>query len=118
MRLKEEGDSKRVLAVCTANMLRSPTAAVVLSQEPYNFNTRSCGIDEDALIPVTLRLLGWAEEIVCMDKTHFNHLWNMLDGDDKYKLSCLGIPDVYNYMETELVNLIKERYNRIHEDNP
>ena len=38
-----QGDYKRVLTVCSANMLRSPTIAHVLSAEPYNFNTRSAG---------------------------------------------------------------------------
>ena len=41
-----QGEYKRVLCVCSAGLLRSPTAALVLSQEPYNFNTRAAGLDE------------------------------------------------------------------------
>ena len=48
-----QGDAKRVLCVCSAGLLRSPTAAFVLSQEPFGFNTRAAGIAEDfALIVV------------------------------------------------------------------
>ena len=56
-----QGDYKRVLTVCSANMLRSPTMAHVLSAEPYNFNTRSAGIAGFALIPVTEELLSWVD---------------------------------------------------------
>ena len=37
-------DYKRVLCVCSAGLLRSPTAAYVLSQAPYNYNTRAAGL--------------------------------------------------------------------------
>lgn len=40
---KFQGSYKRVLCVCSAGLLRSPTAALVLSKDPYNFNTRACG---------------------------------------------------------------------------
>ena len=35
---KYQGKYKKVLCVCSAGLLRSPTAALVLSQEPFNFN--------------------------------------------------------------------------------
>jgi len=48
-----QGKFKRVLCVCSAGLLRSPTTAFVLSQEPYNYNTRAAGIVDDyALVPV------------------------------------------------------------------
>lgn len=62
-----QGEYKRVLCVCSAGLLRSPTTAVVLSSEPYNFNTRAAGlVREFALVPVDKVLLFWADEIVCM----------------------------------------------------
>lgn len=64
-----QGKHKRVLCVCSAGLLRSPTAAWVLSNPPYNFNTRAAGIDVGhALIPVDDVLIEWADEIVCMDE--------------------------------------------------
>ena len=38
-----QGDFKKVLCVCSAGLLRSPTAAWVLSNAPFNFNTREIG---------------------------------------------------------------------------
>ena len=47
-----QGSYKKVLCVCSAGMLRAPTAAVVLSRPPYDFNTRAVGTDlGTALIP-------------------------------------------------------------------
>jgi hypothetical protein len=44
---KYQGKYKRVLAVCSGGLLRSPTIAHTLAAEPYNYNTRSVGIDPD-----------------------------------------------------------------------
>ena len=39
-----QGTSKRVLCVCSAGLLRSPTIAWILSNPPFNFNTRAAGV--------------------------------------------------------------------------
>lgn len=55
-----QGTFKKVLCVCSVNCLRSPTAAWVLSNPPFNFNTRSAGLDTGlAIVPVTETLLEW-----------------------------------------------------------
>ena len=108
-----QGDYKRVLTVCSANMLRSPTIAHVLSAEPYNFNTRSAGIAGFALIPVTEELLMWADEVVCADTEHALHIRDKLM---QYQLDKpiinLNIPDIYEYRNPKLIELIKERYEQ------
>ena len=108
-----QGDYKRVLTVCSANMLRSPTIAHVLSADPYNFNTRSAGIAGFALIPVTEDLLYWADEIVCADTEHAIHIRDKLI---QYQLDKpiinLGIEDIYEYRNPKLIELIKERYEQ------
>lgn len=109
-----QGDYKRVLTVCSANMLRSPTIAHVLSAEPYNFNTRSAGTSDFALIPVTNDLLMWADEIVCADSEHTTVINKMLQKLDIDKsLINLRIPDVYEYRNEGLIDLIKLRYDDI-----
>ena len=109
-----QGNYKRVLTVCSANMLRSPTIAHVLSAEPYNFNTRSAGTSDFALIPVTDDLLMWADEIVCADSEHTSIVNKMLQKLDIDKpLINLRIPDVYEYRNEGLIDLIKLRYDDI-----
>ena len=109
-----QGDYKRVLTVCSANMLRSPTMAVVLSMPPYDYNTRSAGTHSFALIPVTEDLLMWADEIVCADTEHALIIRDKLM---EYQLDKpivnLRIPDNYEYRNPELIMMIRRRYDEI-----
>ena len=108
-----QGDYKRVLTVCSANMLRSPTMAHVLSAEPYNFNTRSAGTQFYALIPVTEDLLMWADEVVCADTEHALYIRDkMIEYMLDKPIINLNIPDIYEYRNPELIELIKERYEQ------
>jgi predicted protein tyrosine phosphatase len=108
-----QGNYKRVLTVCSANMLRSPTIAHVLSAEPYNFNTRSAGTESYALIPITEDLLMWADEVVCADTEHALTIRNkMMEWMLDKPVINLNIPDIYEYRNPELIELIKERYEQ------
>jgi predicted protein tyrosine phosphatase len=89
----------------------------VLSQEPYNFNTRAAGLASDfALIPVDEVLLTWAEEVVCMGKDQASGIQELLDDLELYdppRVICLDIPDQFKYRDPQLVKYIKDRYNEM-----
>lgn len=105
-----QGHFKKVLCVCSAGLLRSPTAAYVLSQDPFNFNTRAAGIEEDfALIPVDEALILWADEIVCMTEEHKNTLFHKFP-DLETKVIVLNIPDNFSFRDPDLEYLIKKAY--------
>jgi predicted protein tyrosine phosphatase len=88
-------------------------AAVVLSQEPYNFNTRSAGLNPDyALNPVDAVLLSWADEIVVMEPEMTEQIRELLKGVLGGKqIICLNIPDLFSYRDSELMELIRTRYD-------
>lgn len=112
-----QGPAKRVLCVCSAGLLRSPTIAHVLAQEPYNFNTRAAGsVPEFALIPVDDVLINWAEEIVFAEAYHFNLVRE--HGHDLTGKRCiiLDIPDRYRRRDPELEVLIRDKYNTLRRD--
>lgn len=107
-----QGDAKRVLCVCSAGLLRSPTAAWVLSNEPYNFNTRAAGIvPQYALIPVDEVLVEWADEIVCMTDIIRDGVVRRFQ--PKCTVYDLEIPDNFSFKHPRLIDLIRERYNEI-----
>lgn len=109
-----QGDYKRVLTVCSAGILRSATAAHVLCQKPFNFNTRNVGTAPYALIPLTDDLILWADEVVCMENEHKNAVYNKMMNMDLYKpIFVLNIDDIYEYRNPKLVKLIKERYKMV-----
>jgi len=107
-----QGDAKKVLCVCSAGLLRSPSAAWVLSQEPFNFNTRAAGIStEYALIPVDKVLVHWADEIVCMEAAHARHIEKAFEKElEGKKLVVLAVPDRYKRLDPELIQIIKTQY--------
>ena len=107
-----QGHYKKVLCVCSAGILRSPTAALVLSQEPFHYNTRAAGCEADyALIPVDKVLLSWADEIVVMEAWQKKHVDGMLEEFmiDNESI-CLNIPDNFEYRNEDLMQIIKDRY--------
>lgn len=106
-----QGSDKKVLCVCSAGLLRSPTAALVLSQEPFNCNTRAAGIEESyALVPVDRVLVLWADEIVCMTAQHSDMLLAKYIDDIGVKIRVLDIPDNFLYRDPRLMKLIAEKY--------
>lgn len=110
-----QGKYKRVLAVCSGGLLRSPTIAHTLAAEPYNYNTRSVGTDPDyALNILDQVLLEWADEIVCADTEHEQQVRSSLAevGLAAKTVVCLKLPDVYSYRDRKLVHLIQKRYNQ------
>lgn len=112
-----QGDFKKVLCVCSAGLLRSPTAAMVLSQPPYNFNTRAVGVDVGhALTPIDEVMVNWADEIVCMEKTHMMSILGMFP-DYNDPITVLDIPDRYAYRDPGLIVMIEERYEESLDDN-
>jgi len=110
---RHQGKYKKVLAVCSAGMLRSPTIAWVLSQKPYDYNCRAAGTESDyALIKLDDVLLTWADEIVCADTEHYSIVMNRLQelGLQKRVLN-LQLPDVYEYRNPKLVRIIQKKYD-------
>jgi len=110
-----QGVTKRILCVCSAGLLRSPTAAEVL-QEEYGYNTRSAGTDFYALIPVDGVLLNWANEIVVMQRKHEVSIRRQYGGTEPLgnkRIICLDIKDEYEFRSPELKNLIIEKYEKL-----
>ena len=88
-----QGKAKKVLCVCSAGLLRSPTCANILHKE-YGYNTWACGLDSYyALIPIDDVLVEWADEIVCMDKYQESEILRLYKTNTP--IVCLGIDDDY-----------------------
>lgn len=108
-----QGKDKRVLCVCAAGCLRSPTLANVLHIE-LGYNTRAVGADRNfALIPLSEALVAWADEIVFVDQDAYDYLWQ----EDKelieewdVKVLTLNIPDNYPFMDDDLQQECLEQY--------
>lgn len=108
-------EAKKVVVVCSAGLLRSPTAANVLHTK-FGFNTRAVGADKEfALIPLTQALIWWADEIVFVNHDAFL----LLDEEEKdeiesvaVKVIILNIEDDFDWMDANLRCEILSQYGR------
>lgn len=100
---------KRVLFVCSMNRLRSPTAEQIFADHP-GVECDSAGLNNDANNPVTDELVEWAELIFVMEKTHRTKLAKRFRRSlGSRRVVCLDIPDDYDFMDPELVALLRRK---------
>jgi len=104
---------KKLLFVCSENRLRSPTAEAIFC-EYESVEAIGAGTNSDAETPVSGDLIEWADIILVMEKAHRNKI------SKKYKellkdkrLVVLEIPDNYECMQPELIQLLKAKVSRV-----
>lgn len=103
---------KNILFVCSQNRLRSPTAEAVFSEYP-NVNAIGAGTNSDSETSVSGDLIEWADVILVMEDSHRVKIakkYRELLKDKK--LAVLDIPDIYEYMDEELIQILKKRVPR------
>ena len=103
---------KNILFVCSQNRLRSPTAEQVFSRR-QDIEVASAGTNHDAETPLTHELVAWADIIFVMEKAHRTKLQKKFKASLKNaRVICLDIPDEYDFMDLELISLLKARVSR------
>ena len=95
-----------ILFICSRNKWRSATAETI-----YKGNTlhhfRSAGTEPSAVNKVSAKHLNWADLIFAMEKKHKQRLTERYPEETRSKqIVVLDIPDEYQYMDQELVDMI------------
>lgn len=101
------------LFVCSAGMLRSPTAAAVATA--LGANARSCGSSVYALIPLSVNLIMWADKIFFVNRENYfdaqitfvgdqEPYWNTIES----KAVVMDIPDIYEAYDPKLVQILEK----------
>jgi predicted protein tyrosine phosphatase len=99
----------RVLFLCRYNRMRSPTAERIFSKRK-DLDVRSAGTSPDALARVNARMLDWADVIFIMDNHQRHSLQKRFkDHPALGRLICLDIPDEFEFLQPELVDLLQMR---------
>ncbi|WP_225768484.1 low molecular weight protein tyrosine phosphatase family protein [Inquilinus sp. Marseille-Q2685] len=100
---------KRVLFVCGRNLRRSPTAEAVFAGAP-GVETASAGLNPDAEEPLTAELVEWADLILVMEEAQRAKLSARFRSSLKRpRVICLDIPDRFEFMDPELVRLLRAK---------
>jgi predicted protein tyrosine phosphatase len=102
----------RLLFVCSRNRWRSPTAEAVFARYE-GIETQSAGVSKDADTPISAEAIEWADLIFVMELIHKEKLAKAFGPLLRSKrVSVLGIPDNYRFMQPELIALLEERVRR------
>ena len=106
---REGSEPFKVLFVCSQNRMRSLTAEKMLEGVP-GLQARSAGTQPDARIVVTEGHLGWADLVVCMEKSHLNRLRRKFpEAMESKRAVCLHIPDDFEFMQPELMDELRAK---------
>ncbi len=97
----------KVLFVCTMNRMRSRTAEDLYKNQ-QGLEVRSAGVDKEAVRPVTLEMLKWADVIFCFEHAQRKAMRRMAKGR-RLRIICLGIPDRFFYGDRALIKELKIR---------
>lgn len=90
-------------------MMRSPTAEDIFKIYPQ-LEVKSAGIYEEAVTPINRELIDWADIIFVMEKQQQDLIHHQFKDTTAQKIIiCLYIADIYDYMDPELVHLLKQR---------
>lgn len=113
-RPNNEGTAERWLFVDNEGVIRSATAQTLANK--VGINARAVGAEyTSALIPISLQLANWAQQIVFLDQASYDKTAEMFQGYEYDWLSVTGknvvldITDIYFYMDPLLVNILKEK---------
>lgn len=97
----------KLLFLCSRNQWRSPTAEKVFARSA-RFQVRSRGVSASAARRLTAADVVWADVIFVMESTHERRLLERFRDDVADRpVHVLDIPDDYQFMDPELIELIE-----------
>lgn len=107
-----QGNERRLLFVCSVGLLRSPTAADIATKLGYN--ARSCGSSKEALMPLSVNLIAWADSIYFMNHDNYTQALWVFEDSQRYdtlvsKSVVWDIEDDYERNDPWLIKLIGDR---------
>jgi len=105
--------SIKLLFVCSRNRLRSRTAEKIYADHSM-IKASSAGTSDRARRTIRSADLVWADIVIVMEKRHREQLGTRFPDEMRYK-ECyvLDIPDDYQFMDPELIQLITDRVEGI-----
>lgn len=97
-----------ILFVCSKNKWRSRTAETIF-KDIQKINVKSAGTDQGARIRLNEKHLEWADLIFVMEYKHKQIIKQQFRDFVNHKnIIVLEIPDEYQYMDPELIELLQD----------
>ncbi len=99
-----------ILFVCGRNKKRSRTAEYIFKNDS-RFFIRTAGLSEKSEITISENDLLWADFIFVMEDGQKARIQRIYREMDLPPIENLGIDDDYEYLDQELIGLLKEGIN-------
>ena len=101
-------EKPHILFVCGKNKWRSPTAERIYKKDE-RIEVRSAGMSGKSKHPISNNDIEWADLILVMENGYKTRILALFRDLSLPKIENLDIPDEYEYMDDELIELIKNR---------
>jgi predicted protein tyrosine phosphatase len=95
----------KILFVCGRNQWRSPTAQYIYRNDP-RLEARSAGVSDKSPHKISRADIQWADLILVMENAHKTRIQGLFGRERLPEIKSLDIPDEYEYMDEELIQLI------------
>ena len=94
-----------LLFICSRNQWRSRTAETIFKGK-HGFSVQSAGTSPSARVKVSEKMLSHADIVFVMEKKHKQILQQKFPYSSA-ELIVLDIPDEYQYMDPELIEILE-----------
>ena len=96
----------KILFVCGKNKWRSPTAQNIYRNDP-RIEVKSAGVSGKSPHPISNSDLLWADLVLIMESKYKSRILGLFRDIRLPPIKSLDIPDEYEYMDEELIEIIK-----------
>ena len=103
-------DRPNILVVCGRNIKRSRTAESIFKND-NRFSIRSAGLSPKSDRKISEKDLNWADLIFVMETRQRAKIWGLYRHMELPPIEILEIPDDYEFMDKELIELLTHRIN-------
>jgi predicted protein tyrosine phosphatase len=103
-------DRPNILVVCGRNKKRSRTAEHIFKNDT-RFSIRSAGLSPKSDRKISENDLNWADLVFVMETEQRAKIWGLYRHMELPTIEVLNIPDDYEFMNEELVEMLSDRMN-------
>lgn len=101
-----------LLVICGKNKRRSRTAEYIFKNDP-RFNIRSAGLSPQSNRKISEGDLNWADITLVMESDHKSKIRKLYTHLDLPPIQVLDIPDEYEFMNEELIEILTTKINTL-----
>lgn len=103
-------EKPNLLVVCGRNKKRSRTAEHLFKNDS-RFNIRSAGLSPKSDRKISEIDLNWADWVLVMENQQRRKIWDLFNHLELPEIEILEIPDDYEFMDPELVEILTDKIN-------